>query len=91
MEIILTCYKKLSKIYQILLYLILIYTQINISRKQLSLTPKEKNIMVKDLVCGMDVDPSKTKFESEHDGKKYYFCAKHCKMQFDKEPKKYVK
>jgi len=47
--------------------------------------------MVKDLVCGMDVNPKQAKFESDYKGNKYYFCGKHCKMQFDKKPETYIK
>ncbi len=47
--------------------------------------------MVKDPVCGMEVNEAEAKAKSEHMGKKYYFCSHHCKMQFDKEPMKYIK
>lgn len=46
--------------------------------------------MVKDLVCGMDVDP-KTAIKSEYQGQTYYFCSAGCKKSFDKEPQKYIK
>lgn len=45
--------------------------------------------MAKDPVCGMTVNEDTAKFSSEFKGKKYYFCNKHCKMQFDMEPQKY--
>jgi YHS domain-containing protein len=45
--------------------------------------------MVKDPVCGMDVDP-KTAPKSEYQGHAYYFCSQGCKTSFDKDPKKYV-
>lgn len=47
--------------------------------------------MVKDLVCGMDVDEKTAKWKSEYKGKTYYFCASGCKQKFDKNPEKYVK
>ena len=47
--------------------------------------------MVKDPVCGMEVDEAEAKAKSEHMGNTYYFCSHHCKMQFDKEPMKYIK
>ena len=47
--------------------------------------------MVRDPVCGMDVDEKTAKFKSEHDGETIYFCNKHCKMQFDENPQKYLK
>lgn len=46
--------------------------------------------MVKDPVCGMQVDESKTAHKSEHKGKTYHFCSANCKEQFDKEPEKYA-
>jgi len=48
---------------------------------------------VKDLVCGMDVDPKKSAaagLKSDYKGKTYYFCAEDCKQQFDAEPGKFV-
>ena len=46
--------------------------------------------MVKDPVCGMDVDPKTTKYTSTYQGQTYYFCSAGCKKDFDKEPPKYV-
>ena len=45
---------------------------------------------VKDLVCGMMIDPENAAATSEYEGKTYYFCAKGCKVAFDKDPEKYV-
>ncbi len=45
--------------------------------------------MVKDIVCGMTVDP-KTAAKSEYKGQTYYFCSKGCKAAFDKNPDKYL-
>ena len=45
---------------------------------------------VKDLVCNMWVDPENAPATSEYKGKKYYFCAKGCKVAFDKDPEKYI-
>ncbi|MFQ5832533.1 MAG: YHS domain-containing protein [Candidatus Thorarchaeota archaeon] len=47
--------------------------------------------MVKDPVCGMEVDEHTAKFTSEHMGKKYYFCKEMCKKRFDEDPMKYMK
>jgi Cu+-exporting ATPase len=38
--------------------------------------------MVKDPVCGMEIDPNKAKFKAEKEGKTYYFCSKSCYDQF---------
>lgn len=45
--------------------------------------------MVKDPVCGMDVDKKASQIKSEHDGTTYYFCAPGCKVEFDKNPMEY--
>jgi Cu+-exporting ATPase len=46
--------------------------------------------MVRDPVCGMNVDEKTAKFKSEYAGKSYYFCNQMCKTVFDKNPTKYV-
>jgi len=45
--------------------------------------------MVKDPVCGMDVD-EKAPLKSAHEGKNYVFCSASCKAKFDKEPARYA-
>lgn len=45
---------------------------------------------VKDLVCGMMVDPETARLKSEHMGQTYYFCSPRCKSAFDREPMKYI-
>jgi YHS domain-containing protein len=44
---------------------------------------------VKDPVCGMMVEDSGTE-TSEYNGKKYYFCSKDCKREFDENPGEYA-
>jgi YHS domain-containing protein len=51
---------------------------------------KGGEIMAKDPVCGMDVDPKTAAGQSEYQGQTYYFCSIGCKKSFDKEPQKYV-
>lgn len=46
--------------------------------------------MVKDPVCGMDVDPKTAAGKSEYNGQTYYFCSPGCKKSFDKNPARYV-
>ncbi len=46
--------------------------------------------MVKDIVCGMPVDPKTAGGKSEYKGQTYFFCSKGCKAQFDRNPEKYV-
>ena len=50
-----------------------------------------KDIMEKDVVCGMQVDPAKAAGTSEFQGKTYYFCSKGCKAKFDANPQQYTK
>ena len=47
--------------------------------------------MAVDLVCGMEVDESMAKFFSEYKGRKYYFCGKMCKEEFDDNPEKFIR
>ncbi|MFW9982794.1 MAG: YHS domain-containing protein [Candidatus Thorarchaeota archaeon] len=42
--------------------------------------------MVKDPVCGLDVNEKITKFYSDYMGKRYYFCDQSCKKSFDNSP-----
>jgi len=42
-----------------------------------------------DPVCGMEVIPG-VDIETEHDGKKYYFCNPSCKTEFEKRPDYYL-
>ena len=44
-----------------------------------------------DPVCHMEADEKTAKATSEYKGKTYYFCAKGCKIAFDKDPEKYLK
>ena len=46
--------------------------------------------MVKDVVCNMDVDPSKSTITADYEGKKYYFCAEECKEKFVANPSQYA-
>ncbi len=46
--------------------------------------------LVKDVVCGMMVDPKTAPARSEYRGTTYFFCAKGCKVAFDKDPGKYL-
>jgi YHS domain-containing protein len=46
---------------------------------------------VKDVVCGMDIDPKDAVGKVEYPGKTYYFCSDECKAKFEKAPTQYVK
>jgi Cu+-exporting ATPase len=46
--------------------------------------------LVKDPVCGMEIDPETAAGQSEYEGTTYYFCAEGCKQEFDADPKKFL-
>ena len=46
--------------------------------------------MAKDLVCDMEVEEDKAAATSEYNGKTYYFCSGGCKVDFDKDPEKFI-
>ena len=45
---------------------------------------------VKDPVCGCHVSTKSARWQSQHEGKTYHFCAPGCKQQFDADPNGYV-
>jgi len=47
--------------------------------------------MVKDPVCGMQVDERHAVATTNYKGRPYYFCSTSCKAQFDKGPEQFVK
>jgi Cu2+-exporting ATPase len=51
---------------------------------------EEAHVMVKDPVCGMQIDPTTAYGKTEHEGQTFYFCSKHCEEEFAKNPKKYL-
>jgi YHS domain-containing protein len=46
---------------------------------------------VKDLVCGMMIDPTTAAATSEYRNTTYYFCAVVCKTRFDADPRQFVR
>ena len=46
--------------------------------------------VVKDPVCGMDVDAATAAGRTEYKGQTYYFCASTCKEKFALTPEQYV-
>ena len=46
--------------------------------------------LVKDAVCGMNVEATEAGARSEYLGQKYYFCCSGCKAKFDHEPEKFL-
>ncbi len=45
--------------------------------------------MVKDPVCGMEIDPKTAFATREHTGQTLCFCSKNCVDKFDADPHKY--
>ncbi len=46
--------------------------------------------MVKDPVCGMEIEPGTAFATREHMGQPYYFCSENCVKQFDANPHQYA-
>jgi YHS domain-containing protein len=57
----------------------------------MGVTSTEVIAMAIDPVCKMTVDEKTALFRSEYREKFYYFCAKGCKVAFDKDPEKCLK
>jgi Cu+-exporting ATPase len=51
---------------------------------------KEQTAMVRDPVCGMQVDPAKAAAARVHMGQTYHFCSPGCAKAFDADPHKYM-
>ncbi len=45
---------------------------------------------VKDVVCGMDVEPAQTPHHANHDGHEFHFCSAGCKAKFETSPDRYL-
>ena len=50
----------------------------------------EKNILERDPVCGMTVNPQSAAAGAEHHGKKFYFCGQGCANRFNQNPERYL-
>ena len=46
--------------------------------------------VARDPVCGMDVDPARAAFKTEHNGQTFYFCSRGCMLDFQDDPEKYL-
>ncbi len=46
--------------------------------------------MVKDPVCGMEVEPQTAPASTIYAGHVYYFCAEGCKNQFEQDPGRFI-
>ncbi|MGN2247399.1 heavy metal translocating P-type ATPase [Frateuria sp. GZRR35] len=46
--------------------------------------------LVKDPVCGMDVDPHTARHRAEHEGRTWYFCSARCRERFLESPGQFL-
>ncbi len=46
--------------------------------------------MVRDPVCGMEIDEQDAKATAEYEGHTYYFCSRSCRDQFLQNPQAYA-
>lgn len=46
--------------------------------------------LVKDPVCGMEIEKSDNAGEVEYKGVVYYFCSPGCRTKFEEDPEKYI-
>jgi P-type Cu+ transporter len=46
--------------------------------------------MVKDPVCGMQVEEKTAAAQVEHKGTTYYFCSEGCEKRFHEDPDKFI-
>jgi P-type Cu+ transporter len=47
-------------------------------------------MIVRDPVCGMEIEPHSAFAQREHMGKTFYFCSQSCVQQFDHDPHRYM-
>ena len=46
---------------------------------------------VRDVVCGMDIDPRYAEAKLNYQGQTFHFCSQGCKEEFDRKPEEYSK
>ena len=51
---------------------------------------EEKIIERRDPVCGLDLKPGFTRYQSRVGDDSYYFCSEECKKRFEADPGKYA-
>lgn len=57
------------------------------------MTPPEQEaeeMVERDPVCGMEVDPNSAAGSTVHNGKTYYFCSTGCMRRFEEAPEQYT-
>lgn len=48
-------------------------------------------MIVKDPVCGMEIEASAAKLKEDYEGDTYHFCSKGCHAKFREAPERYVR
>ena len=51
----------------------------------------EQNIMERDPVCGMQVEPASARAKTDHGGRTYFFCCAGCARKFEAAPGEYLR
>ncbi len=46
--------------------------------------------MVKDPVCGMEIDSSQAAAQTVYGGQHYFFCSEDCRRTFEENPEEFV-
>jgi len=64
--------------------------QVNRTAKETLKNEVRPPVEAKDPICGMMVDVSKARHQSEFRGNAFYFCCAGCKQKFDKQPEQYA-
>ncbi len=47
--------------------------------------------MVKDPVCGMEIDTSQAAAQTSYQGQVFYFCSEECRRTFEETPEDYLR
>jgi P-type Cu+ transporter len=48
------------------------------------------SVIVKDPICGMDIDTANSPLQTAYKGQTYHFCQAECKQKFLNNPKEFV-
>ncbi len=52
--------------------------------------PSATGARVRDVVCGMQIDPENAAARQQFQGKTFYFCSSHCSEKFSQDPDRYT-
>ena len=52
---------------------------------------EHKERRIRDVVCGMEIDPAGTPWRHTHEGETYYFCHPRCLGKFRATPKLFLR